>query len=169
MNTAAMFYSRHALDRRKRQLAQCGAVGVAVAREQMRRHMLDFSISLFMRDDGADARDLFPHLAWVLTIGSEIATEQAFGSPLAKRLHAALRAVIDMSAKGNRWNAAQAPVLQAATAEAQALLSANPVQPVPRRDDAEWLASRVQAGIATLADVAGPEIYGAQTHEKARP
>ncbi len=162
MKTKTMKRHRGRPARSRQQLAKCGAVGVAVAREQMRRHMLDFSISLFLRDDGADAADLFPHLAWVLAIGSEISAQQSFGSPLAKRLHAALRAVIVMSSSGNRWQAAQAPVLQAATAEAQALLSANPVQPIQRRDDAEWLASRVQAGIATLADVAGPEIYAAR-------
>ena len=153
--------NRRRLRRSPAQLAQCGPVGVAVAREQMRRHMLDFSISLFMRDDGAPAGDLLPHLAWVLAIGSEIAAQQSFGSPAAKRMHAALRTVIQMSAAGNRWQAAQARVLHAAAAEAQALVSANPVQPVQRRDDAEWLASRVQAGVATLTDVAGPEIYAA--------
>lgn len=160
MKTTKKTKRRHGRPARSRQqLAQCGAVGVAVAREEMRRHMLDFSISLFLRDDGADAADLLPNLAWVLAIGSEIAAEKSFGSPEARSIHAALRTVIHMSMTGNRWQAAQAPVLQAAATAAHALLSANPVQPVPRRDDADWIASRVQAGIATLADVAGPELY----------
>lgn len=153
--------------RSREELAQCGLIGVAVAREQMRSHMIDFSIALFMRDDGAPAGDLLAHLAWVLAIGAEIAAQQEFGSPLAKRLHAAVRTVVQMSATGNRWQAAQAGVLQEAAAEAKDLISANPIQPAARRDDAEWLASRVQAGAVTLADVAGSEIYAAKPAEGA--
>lgn len=154
--------------RSREELAQCGLIGVAVAREQMRVHMIDFSIALFMRDDGADAGDLLAHLAWVLAIGSEIAASKEFGSPLAKRLHAALRTVIQMSTSGNRWQASQAGVMKDAAADAKTLISSNPIQPAARRDDAEWLASRVLAGVSTLADVAGSEIYAAQPAEKAK-
>lgn len=158
--------TKRRLARRSRQQhAQCSPVGVAVSREQMRRHMIDFGVSVFMRDDGEPAGDLWPHLAWVLAMGSEIAAGREFGSPLAKRLHAALRTVIQLSASGGAWQASQAGVLHAAAVEAQALVSANHIQPIQRRDDAEWLASRVQAGVATLADVADSEIYAAAAAE----
>lgn len=148
--------------RSRQQLAQCSPVGVAVSREEMRRHMIDFGVSVFMRDDGEPAGDLWPHLAWLLAMGSEIAAQQDVGSALTRRLHAALRTVVQLSATGGQWQASQAGVLHAAAVDAQALVSANPIQPTQRRDDAEWLASRVQAGMATLADVAGPEIYTAK-------
>lgn len=142
-------------------MAQTGPVGLAVSREQMRRHMIDFAIELYVTDDGAEASQLLGHLAWVLAVGAEIAAHTDHGSSTAKSVHAALRTVVAMSAAGNRWQAAQARVLHQAVTDAQALMTAHPVQPQDLRDSAEWLAARVQAGIATLADVAGPEIYAA--------
>ena len=81
------------------------------------------------------------------------------GSPLAKQLHAALRTVLQMSADGARWQAAQAGVLEQAAQEAQRLAINHAHLAERLVPDADWIASRIRAGTATIADVAGAEVY----------
>lgn len=139
--------------------ATMSPVGVAVARRLMRSHQLDLSIALYMHDHGAPAAELLADLGYTLALGSEIEAEARRGSPACRQIHAALRTVIATSAAGNRWDSAHAATLHAAADKAQALVLAHPVQPVARQMDCEWIASRILAGTATLADVAGAEIY----------
>lgn len=58
-------------------------------------------------------------------------------------------------------------VPEAADKKPEALLLVNHIQPKDLADRCEALTGRVRAGVATLADVAGPEIYTAQPGGKA--
>lgn len=147
--------------RSRREQAHASPVALAIAREKMRRHMVTFGIEIFLTDDGAPAAELLAHLGWVLAIGAEIAALVAPGTADAKRLHAALRTVIQLSTQGGRWQAALAGVLQLAADQANGLMVAHPMQGVDLIDAADYIASRIRAGTATLADVAGHEIYAA--------
>jgi len=101
------------------ELCHSHPVATAVAKARMASHMTTVGIAVYMTADGEPARDLLSHLGWVIGIGAEIAAEVAPGLPQAKRLHAALRTVIQLS-MDNAWQAAQAGVLSDAANEASA-------------------------------------------------
>jgi len=141
------------------ELARANPIASAVALQRMRSHMTTVSIAIYMADDGQPDRELLSHLGWMLGIGAEIAAQRTAGSAQAKRLHAALRAVVAMSADGGLWQSAQAPALDAACNEALALFTSHPTQGLDLVPSADWLASRIRDGHARLTDVAGAEIY----------
>jgi hypothetical protein len=136
-------------------------VAIAIAKARMRRQMVTFGIEMFMTDDGEPALDLLAHLGWMLALGAEIAAQVMPGTTKAKRLHAALRTVLQMCADGGCWQASQAGVLQAATNEALALMQQHPDTGASLMGDADHIAARIRAGVANLSDVAGSEIYAA--------
>lgn len=124
----------------------------------MASHMTTVSIAVYMTADGEPARDLLSHLGWVIGIGAEIAAAVAPSLPQAKRLHAALRTVIQLGID-NAWQAAQAGVLSNAANEASALLIAHPGIGVEQISSGDYIAARIRDGAARLTDVAGAEIY----------
>lgn len=151
--------------RSPQQLAHCSPVGVAVSRRLMPLEQLELHISMFDLEHGAPCAERLATLAYTLAVGTSIEADARLGSPDCKQMHSALRTVLAMCAAWNRWDRAQAPVLYAADKKAEALLLANPIQPKDLADRCEALASRVRAGVATLAEVAGPEIYAAVAAE----
>lgn len=156
---------RRSAHRTRQQLAHCSPVGVAVSRRLLPSEQLELHISMFDLAHGAPCAERLASLAYTLAVGASIEADARLGSPDCKQMHAALRTVLAMCAAGNRWDSAQAPVLYAADKKAEALLLANPIQPKDLADRCEALASRVRAGVATLAEVAGPEIYAAAAAE----
>lgn len=144
-----------------RRMVRGNPVAIAIAKARMRSQMVTFGIEMFMTDDGAPALELLAHLGWMFALGAEIAAQVMPGTTKAKRLHAALRTVLQMSATGGRWQASQAGVLQIASEEALALMQEHPDTGAALMDDADHIAGRIRAGTASLSDVAGPEIYAA--------
>lgn len=153
---------RRHVARSRAELARGNPVATAVALQRMRSHMTTVSIAIYMAEDGLADSGLLSHLGWMLGIGAEISAQLTPGMPEAKRLHAALRAVIAMSVDGSVWRASQAPVLDIACNEALALFTAHPVQGLDLIASADWLAERIRTGQARLSDVAGAEIYSPQ-------
>lgn len=150
------------LNRRKSaELCRSHPVATAVAKAQMTSHMTTVSIAIYMATDGEPARELLSHLGWVIGIGAEIAAAVAPGLAQAKRLHAALRTVIQLSVD-NAWQAAQAGVLSDAATEASELLIAHPHIGVEQIPSGDYIASRICDGVARLTDVAGAEIYACE-------
>lgn len=148
------------------ELCHSHPVATAVAKARMASHMTTVGIAVYMTADGEPARDLLSHLGWIIGIGAEIAAEVAPGLPQAKRLHAALRTVIQLS-MDNAWQAVQAGVLADAANEASALLIAHPGIGVEQISSGDYIAARIRDGVARLTDVAGAEIYaGASVAEK---
>lgn len=151
--------TRHRRPARTRaELARSGPVATAVALQRMHSHMTTVSIAIYMTQEGEPARDLLSHLGWLLGIGAEIAATVKPGMPEAKRLHAALRTVIQMGID-NAWQASQAEAVYVAANESKALLIAHASIGLDLIASADWLASRIRAGQARLSDVAGAEIY----------
>jgi hypothetical protein len=143
------------------ELCRSHPVATAVAKAQMASHMTTVSIAVYMTTDGEPARDLLSHLGWVIGIGAEIAAAVAPGLAQAKRLHAALRTVVQLS-MDNAWQAVQAGVLSDAATEASELLIAHPHVGVEQISSGDYIAARVRDGIARLSDVAGAEIYSTE-------
>ncbi|ATA57233.1 hypothetical protein CKY39_31410 [Variovorax boronicumulans] len=135
--------------RNRRELCRSHPVATAVAKAQMASHMTA---------DAEPARDLLAHLGWVIGIGAEIAAVVAPGLAQAKRLHAALRTVVQLSID-NAWQAAQAGVLSDAATEAKDLLVAHAGIGFDLIPSGDYIAARIRDGVASLSDVAGAEIY----------
>ena len=147
--------------RNRRELCRRHPVAAAVAKAQMASHMTTVSIAVYMTAEGEPARDLLAHLGWVIGIGAEIAAVVAPGLTQAKRLHAALRTVIQMSME-NAWRAAQAGVLSDAATEAKDLLIAHAGIGFDLIPSGDYIAARIRDGVASLMDVAGAEIYSTE-------
>lgn len=154
--------------RTRAQCVQAHPVARAVAREQMRLQMLDFSIAIYMHDDGAPAAGLLADLGWILAVGAEVAANTEFGSPLGRRVHGALCTVLRLCEAGNRWRTEFAPALHAAATEAQALIARHALTSAELCDTATGLAASIKAGVARPDWVAGPELYAATTAEAPR-
>ena len=116
--------SRTSAARRRR--AENSPVGIAVAKANMRRIMVDIGIHIFMKDDGEPAAKLLAHLGWMLAIGAQV--QVRIDVAAAKPLHAALRTVLQLSVAGNRWSAAQAPYLHHAAELAKAGVTVDTVR-----------------------------------------
>lgn len=147
--------------RNRRELCRSHPVATAVAKAQMASHMTTVSIAIYMTADREPARDLLAHLGWVIGIGAEIAAVVAPGMAQAKRLHAALRTVVQLSTD-NAWQAAQAGVLSDAATEAKDLLIAHAGIGFELIPSGDYIAARIRDGIASLGDVAGAEIYSTE-------
>jgi len=150
--------SRTSAARRRR--AENSPVGIAVAKANMRRIMVDIGIHIFMKDDGEPAAKLLAHLGWMLAIGAQV--QVRIDVAAAKPLHAALRTVLQLSVAGNRWSAAQAPYLHHAAELAKAVMLAHPIQGLEVQRDAEFISYHIGHGTATMDMVAGAEIYNQQ-------
>lgn len=137
-------------------------VGHAVAKQQMAQHMTTIGLEIYLADDGTPQRELLAHLGWMLGIGVEVAAATAPGSPEARALHAALRTIVQLSAD-DAWQNAQAPVLHDAAEASKALLIAHSALAFQFMSGADWIAARIRAGTASLADVAGAELYAKPT------
>ena len=145
--------------RHHRQSNISNPVAAAIARARMAAQMRDFAIAIYLANDGQPERETLAHLGWLIGLGAEMAAQTQPGSPLAKQLHAALRTVLQMSADGARWQSAQAGILEQAAQSAQRLALNHASMAERLVPDADWIANRIRAGTATIADVAGAEVY----------
>ncbi|PZP30468.1 MAG: hypothetical protein DI603_15200 [Roseateles depolymerans] len=136
-------------------------VATAMAVSRMRSHMRTVGIALFLTDDGAEARGLVSHLAWIIGMGAEISANRLPGSDVAKRQHIVLRNLVHIATEGCAWRASLAEAIWAAALEANGLLMKYPTTGLAVQAGADQLADSIKAGSVRMADVAGAEIYGA--------
>ena len=153
------------------QPAQCLAahaspVGRAVSAKEeidcvaaLMTRMTSVSTRIYFTQDGEQDTRLLSHLALVLGVGAETALALALHHPDSKRLHAALRTVVQFSVDGGRWRSSQAKILHEAAQLATAVFLAQPVFATSAFPGAFDLAEKVRNGTARMSDVAGPEIY----------
>ena len=117
------------------------------------------STRVYFTQDGECDRLLLSHLALVLGVGAEVALALAKHHPESKRLHAAVRTVVQMSVDGGRWNSTQAKILHEAAQLATEAFLAQPPLGARAFPGVFELAEKVKNGTARMSDVAGPEIY----------
>lgn len=131
------------------------------AKTQMREHLTKISIEAYMTIDGERADVLMSDLALMLGIGAEIGFHLDKHAPNTRKMHAALRTVVAMSANGRRWQTSQTVVLHEAAMLAATAFEENIVLGITMLPGAAELAEEVKNGTANLNGVAGPEIYNA--------
>lgn len=139
-----------------------GLRGESEARRELREVATRYALRALAMADGSctpEVLDLLVNLAWVLGIGAEVSHHIAPGSAQARRLHGALRTVVDMARAGNRWRAEFGPALDAALREANALIDAHPAVWPRFNPGATWLAQEIREGRVPANAVAGAELY----------
>lgn len=151
---------RKTTTRHRRRLTNASnPVAAALARERMRAQMVDFSIAVYMAPDGSQESELLAHLGWLLALGAEVLAQTAPHSLAARRMHGDLRTVLQMAEDGAIWQAAHAGALADAARRAKDATINHADLAMRLAIDADWIASRIRAGTATMTDVAGAEVY----------
>lgn len=132
---------------------------------ELMTYMTSVNTRIYFTQDGEHDTKLLANLALVLGVGAEVALAFALHHPESKRLHAALRTVVQFSVDGGRWRSTQAKILHEAAKLATEVFLAQPVFGTRAFPGAFELAEKVRNGTARMSDVAGPEIYntGAQS------
>lgn len=82
----------------------------------------------------------------------------------ARRLHGALRTVLQMAEAGAIWQAAHAGLMADAANAAKDLAINHADLAMRLTPDADWIAARIRAGVARVSDVAGAEVYARGNH-----
>lgn len=144
---------------RRRHVRASNPVAGAVARQHMAAQMRNLGIAIYLTPDGECNPDMLARLAWLIGLGAEVSVKLDHQSRETKRLHAALRTVLQMAVDGARWDAGQAGVIERAANQAQEISLANAALALKLAPAADVLASRIRQGTATMDDVAGAELY----------
>jgi len=133
------------------QIAQC----IAMTDD----HLLRISTRAYLADDGERDVEMLAVLAVLLGIGAEIGINVDEDAPQTRRMHAALRTVLQMSVDGGRWRASQAKVLHEAAALATAAFKAHPLIGFAHFRGAQELGDKILLGTARMSHVVGAEVY----------
>ena len=148
----------------RRAASKRSLVTVAVEQYRMRRVLDDIAIRAYLTLDGAIDRELIAQFVFLIGLGAEVSMNLADDLERTKRLHAGLRTLVGMSVSGGRWQASQATRLLDLAREAQALAIKHERIAIPLYPFAAELSDRVASGGASMADVAGAEVYQEQSH-----
>ena len=150
----------------RRPMPAASPVGRAVARAKTSRDLADFdaymrkiSLKVYLTDDGEHSPHLLASLAFALGVGAGVAVSLAPDEPETRRIHAALRTVVQLSVNGGHWKANQAKILHEAAELAKTVFITWPHAGAEMFDAAAYLSNRVLTGTARMSDVAGSEIY----------
>ena len=120
------------------------------------------NVRIYLTADGERDTKLLSHLALVLGVGAEVAMALMPRHPETKRLHAALRTVMQFSVDDGRWQSSQAKILHEAAKLATEIFLERPILSTHVFPGAFELAEKVRNGTARMSDVAGAEIYNAE-------
>jgi hypothetical protein len=132
----------------------------------MRAALTEVRISMYGLPDG-DRSDkavhLLSHLAWLIGMGAELGFRLQPAGPEARRLHGALRQVVDLclQGRGYTWRTEHAVPLERAAADSHELLLAHAEIALQMLPGADYLSNRVRSRTLIREDVAGAEIYRA--------
>lgn len=147
-------------------MAAASPVGRAVAKANAAKTLAEFdayvrkiNLLVYLTDDGAPCADLLARLALALGVGAELGIQLEPNNPDSRRMHAALRAVVQMSVNGGKWQASQAKVLHEAAELAKTAFITYPHASAGLLKSAGDLSRRIRAGTARMSDVAGAEVY----------
>lgn len=139
------------------------AVGQAIAKfkalDELKDHITVVKVALYGAADGQDETQLLSHLGFVFGLVTEAELSANGSTPLARRMHGALRSVQAMCLNGYRWQAQQARPLEIAVDEALKLLTTLPEYVVPFVPSAQYLCDRIRHHQLVMGDVAGAEAY----------
>lgn len=155
---------RQGVARARAQAAAAAERAKGQAINDMRSALTEVQLSMYGLPDG-DCTDkavhLLSHLAWLIGMGAELAFRLQPAGPEARRLHGALRQVVDLclQGRGYTWRTEHATPLERAAADSHALLLAHAEIAMQMLPGANYLSDRVRSRTLRREDVAGAEIY----------
>lgn len=156
--------ARLAVERGRAAQARRVVEEVAEAQAAMRSALVEVQLSIYGLRDGDrsdQAVHLLSHLAWLIGLGAELAHALQPAGPEARRLHGALRQVVDLCVmgRGYTWRTEHAPALERAAVDSHSLLLTHPEAAVQLMPGANYLSGRVRSRTLVAGDVAGAELY----------
>ena len=116
-------------------------------------------IHVYLTEQGQVDRRLLARLAWFIGLGAETLFRVEPGSVEGRRLHADLRAVVELSCTGGAWKTDLAPHLDESVALAARAVCKHPLVAKGISTLALTLARKVEAGAAQMDDIHGDEIF----------
>lgn len=140
-------------------------VAKAITKAQFTAHLQRVRTRIFALADGEQDLPFLADLAFIVGLGAEISAHVTPGAPDARRLHGALRQIVQICAAGGHWQIDQVNPLYDAAKASQALVFANPVLAQQLTPGANHLAGLIQAGTVQLDNVAGAELYQSNHQE----
>lgn len=120
-------------------------------------------IHIYLTEQGQVDRRLLARLAWFIGLGAETLFKVEPGSAEGRRLHADLRAVVELSCTGGAWRTDLAPHLDESVALATKAVCKHLLVAKDISTLALTLARKVEAGAARMDDIHGEEIF---SHDK---
>lgn len=139
--------------------------------QSYRQVMTGLALRMWGMPDGtdtADSLDLLANLGWQIGLAAEIAYQLDPAGAQVRRLHGALRAVHAMCMQGYAWRAQYGAALDAASAEAGALIQQHHKLAMRLMPGAAELAESIRARTVRADAVSGAEIYNQQPEESTR-
>lgn len=158
---------RHAAagQRAREQLRQLKAKEFAAmqarAIDGMHSALLSVQIEVYALQDGEHCTGALAHIGWVLAAGAMTALNST-NDPKdvsLRRMHGALRSVHAMCLAGYRWRAELAPAIDAAAAEAHALMLKHPEVAQRSTSSADHYAALIRTQKVKPEHVKGSEVY----------
>lgn len=143
----------------KHDQAKTHPIAKAIAISNMTKQVRQIRTRVLGMQDGDDAVQLLTALGWLVGIGAEIANAANPGSPTARRLHGAVRQIVQMSAAGGRWDSQMANAMYDAAVDSHTLMLRHPDIGLVMTPGANHLSHLIETGQATLDNVAGAELY----------
>ena len=119
----------------------------------------DIAIKIYVAEDGEHCPELLSRITKILAIGAHVGANVARKSNSMKKMHAALRMVVQLSIDGNKWKYAFASIFNEAMQIAKAAFLSYPTVAATVFADADRLAMDVRLGRADMKAVAGAELY----------
>ena len=137
-------------------------VGAAIAIKTQEEHILNLRTMCALNVEGDIYIEQLASMAYVLALGAEVAVHLDKQSNQARRLHGALRSVLQMVQEGGKWREPFAYPISEALQAASQLCKQQPVLGLRFNPGAIELSEAIKAGRADLSAIAGAEIYQEQ-------
>lgn len=142
-------------------------VRAAVAIKALHEEILNLRVMCSLNVDGDVYLNQLASMAYVLSLGAEVAVHLDKQSPLARSMHGALRSVLQMVQGGGRWREPFAFPISEALLQAQQLCIEWPTLALSFNPGAIELSNDIRNNRADLSAIAGAEIYQEEQKERA--
>ena len=145
--------------RKRRPVQGMNPVKKALLLNEIFNDSVSLRIHVYLTEQGQVDRRLLARLAWFIGLGAETLFRVEPGSDEGRRLHADLRAVVELSCTGGAWRTDLAPHLDESVALAARAVCKHPLVAKDISNLALTLARKVEAGAAQMDDIHGDEIF----------
>jgi hypothetical protein len=145
------------VEARRNQALVMNPVARAMHRAQALSLLKELQIELYLQEDGSDGSVLLGNASWVIACGAELALRS--GDNRLRRLHGALRTIMQLCLDGYVWRTSFVPMIDQAVTDSHDLIVRNERLLIDAMPGANYVAARVRSRSVDGTEVAGAEIY----------